>query len=128
MVKRALAVKGPKFLQVHAVCPLGWKTDPAKTIDMAKLAFETGLYPLYEIIKGETKAHKAPKEWKPVEDYLKPQGRFRHLFRATSGDAQIVRIQALAAGNIRKYYGDDAVPAFAKEAEAKFAEMVKATA
>jgi len=128
MVKRALAIKGPKFLQVHSVCPLGWKSDPAKTIDMAKLAFETGLYPLYEIIRGELKARRAPKEWQPVEAYLKPQGRFRHLFRATNGDMQIVRIQALAAGNIRKYYGDDAVPAFAKEAEAKFAESAKATA
>jgi pyruvate ferredoxin oxidoreductase beta subunit len=128
MVKRAMAIKGPKFLQIHAVCPLGWKSDPAKTIDMAKLAFETGLYPLYEIINGVTKPRGAPKAWKPVEDYLKPQGRFRHLFRATDGDAQIVRVQALAAGNIRKFYGDQAVPAFAKDAEAKYAELVKATA
>ena len=128
MVKRALAVKGPKFLQVHATCPLGWKSDPAKSTDMARLAFETGLYPLYEIIQGVTKPHRAPKDgWRPVEEYLKPQGRFRHLFRSADGaTVQLAKIQALAAANIRKFYGDEAVPAFAKEAEAKLAELAKA--
>ena len=128
MVKRAMGIRGPKFLQVHVTCPLGWKTDPAKSIDMARLAFECGLYPLYEIIQGKMTAHRPPKDgWKPVEEYLKPQGRFRHLFRAADAAMQIVRIQALAAANIRKFYGDEAVPPFAKEAEAKFAEAAKAT-
>jgi pyruvate ferredoxin oxidoreductase beta subunit len=126
LVKKALSFKGPKFLQIHATCPLGWKSDPAKSIEMPKLAFETGLYPLYEIINGETKAHRAPKEWKPVEEYLKPQGRFRHLFKAAEGATQLLKIQALAAGNIRKFWGADAVPAFAKDAEAKLAELAKA--
>jgi pyruvate ferredoxin oxidoreductase beta subunit len=129
MVKRAMAIRGPKFLQVHVTCPLGWKSDPAKSAEMARLAFETGVYPLYEIIRGEMKAHRAPKDgWKPVDDYLKPQGRFRHLYRSADGALQLVRIQALAAANIRKYWGDESVPAFAKEAEAKCAEMAKATA
>jgi pyruvate ferredoxin oxidoreductase beta subunit len=129
MVKRAQEIRGPKFLQVHVVCPLGWKTDPAKSAEMARLAFETGLYPLYEIIRGETKPHRPPKEgWKPVEEYLKPQGRFRHLFRATAAAVQITRIQAGAAATIRKYYGDEAVPPFARDAEAKMAEAAKATA
>jgi pyruvate ferredoxin oxidoreductase beta subunit len=129
MTKRILQIRGPKFLQVHVVCPLGWKSDPAKSAEMARLAFETGCYPLYEIIKGETKAHRPPKDgWKPVEEYLKPQGRFRHLFRSADAAMQITRIQALAAANIRKYYGDEAVPQFGKEAEAKLAEAAKATA
>jgi pyruvate ferredoxin oxidoreductase beta subunit len=129
LMKRILAIPGPKFLQMHAVCPLGWKSDPAKSAEMARLAFETGCYPLFEIIRGETKAHRAPKDgWKPVEEYLKPQGRFRHLFRAADAAMQITRIQALAAANIRKFYGDEAVPAFAKEAEVKIAEAAKATA
>lgn len=123
-VKRAMAIKGPKFLQIHSVCPLGWKSDPAKTIEMAKLGFDTCLYPLYEIIDGEMKPHKAPKEWLPVENYLKPQGRFRHLFRAADAASQLVRIQALAAKNIRKFYGDAAVPPFAKDAEAKMVELM----
>jgi pyruvate ferredoxin oxidoreductase beta subunit len=128
LVKRALGIRGPKFLQVHAVCPLGWKSDPAKSAEMARLAFQTGLYPLYEIIRGQLKAHAPPKEWKPVEEYLKPQGRFRHLFRSAQGPAQILRVQALAAANIRKYYGDEAVPDFAKEAEKKVAEAAEASA
>ena len=129
MMKRILQIRGPKFLQVHVVCPLGWKSDPAKSAEMARLAFETGCYPLYEIIRGETKAHRAPKDgWKPVEEYLKPQGRFRHLFRSTDAAIRITRIQAAAAANIRKYYGDEAVPQFARDAEAKLAEAAKATA
>jgi pyruvate ferredoxin oxidoreductase beta subunit len=129
MVKRAMAIRGPKFLQVHAVCPLGWKSDPARSAEMARLAFEVGLYPLYEIIRGELKAHRAPKDgWKPVDEYLKPQGRFRHLYRSADGALQLVRIQALAAANIRKYWGDESVPQFAKDAEAKLADIAKATA
>jgi pyruvate ferredoxin oxidoreductase beta subunit len=131
MIKRILQIRGPKFLQVHVVCPLGWKSDPAKSAEMARLAFETGCYPLYEIIKGEMKAHRPPKDgWKPVEEYLKPQGRFRHLFRKAdeASALQLFRIQALAAANIRKYYGAEAVPQFAREAEAKIAEAAKATA
>jgi len=124
MVKKALSYRGPKYLQVHVVCPLGWRSDPAQTAVLGRLAFETGCYPLYEIIEGETKPHKPPKEgWKPVIEYLKPQGRYRHLFRAEGGEERIVRIQALAAENIRKYYGNDAVPDFAKEAEAKAEEL-----
>ena len=127
MVKRATAIRGPKFLQVHVTCPLGWKSDPAKSAEMARLAFETGVYPLYEIIRGEMKAHRAPKDgWKPVDEYLKPQGRFRHLYRAADGALQLVRIQALAAANIRKYWGDESVPQFARDAEAKVADMAKA--
>jgi pyruvate ferredoxin oxidoreductase beta subunit len=129
MMKRILQIRGPKFLQVHVVCPLGWKSDPAKSAELARMAFECGLYPLYEIIRGETKAHKPPKDgWKPVEEYLKPQGRFRHLFRAANAAMRITGIQAAAAANIRKFYGDEAVPQFAKDAEAKIAEAAKATA
>jgi hypothetical protein len=54
---------------------------------------------------------------------LKPQGRFRHLFRAADGEQQILRIQAQAARNIRKFWGEESVPAFAKEAEQKVADQ-----
>jgi pyruvate ferredoxin oxidoreductase beta subunit len=129
LVKRAMAIRGPKYLQVHSVCPLGWKSDPAKSVEMARLAFETCLYPLYEIINGVTKARRAPKDgWKPAEEYLKPQGRFRHLFRAAEGASQIIRIQAVAAANMRKFWPEVAVPQFALDAEAKVAEMDKVTA
>jgi len=111
MVKRALSLTGPKYLQIHCVCPLGWRSDPAKTAEVGRLAFETGLYPLYEVIEGEVKAKRAPKEgWKPVEEYLKVQGRFRHLFRSEEGKEQIAKIQESANANIRKFYGEDAVP------------------
>ncbi len=118
LVEKALSYRGPKFLQIHCTCPLGWRSDPAQSAELTRLAFETGCYPLYEVIEGDLKPHKAPKEWKPVEAYLKPQGRFRHLFRAAEGEGQVARVQAIAAENIRRYYGDDAVPDFAREAEA----------
>jgi len=129
IVKKALEMRGPRFIQIHCTCPLGWRSEPAQSAEIARLAFETGCYPLYEIIDGQMTPHKAPKDgWKPVEIYLKPQGRFRHLFRAADGVQQIARVQALAAANIRKYYGDEAVPDFAREAEKKVAETAAATA
>jgi len=128
LVKKALSYRGPKFLQVHCCCPLGWKSDPALSAELMRKAFETCLYPLYEVVQGEVKAHRPPKAWLPVEDYLKPQGRFRHLFRSPEGAQRLVAIQALAARNIRKFYTPDAVPDFAKAAEAKLQEMAKASA
>ncbi|MDP6380792.1 MAG: thiamine pyrophosphate-dependent enzyme [Phycisphaerae bacterium] len=116
MVKKALSISGPKFLQIHAVCPLGWRTDPAKTAEVARLAFETGMYPLYEIINDEVKARRAPQDgWKPVEQYLKLQGRFRHLFRSDEGKEHVARIQQYANDNIRRFYGAGAVPEFENE-------------
>jgi pyruvate ferredoxin oxidoreductase beta subunit len=126
LVKKALETRGPKYLQVHAVCPLGWRSDPAQSAVIARLAFETGCYPLYEIIEGEVKPRRPPKEgWKPVIEYLKPQGRFRHLFRSADGEQQVLRIQAQAARNIRKFWGAESVPDFAKEAEQKVAEAAE---
>ncbi len=120
IVKKALETRGPTYIQIHCTCPLGWRSDPAQSAVLTRAAFETGLYPLYEIIEGETKPHREPKDgWMPVEEYLKPQGRFRHLFRAADGEQQIARIQALAAENIRRYWGEDSVPDFAKAAEEK---------
>jgi pyruvate ferredoxin oxidoreductase beta subunit len=79
-VRRAAAVKGPAVIHVLAPCPLGWRFETSETIKLAKLAVQTKYFPLYEVEHGKYKLSlKVPKPV-PLEDFLKPQGRFRHLF------------------------------------------------
>ncbi|MCD4739911.1 pyruvate synthase subunit beta [archaeon] len=78
-IKKALSIKGPKYLHVHCPCPVGWGCDGAKTIKYAKAAVETGLWALYEIEEGKLKLNTKPSELKPAEEYLRGQRRFKHL-------------------------------------------------
>ncbi len=98
-VKKALAIKGPKYIQVHVPCPLGWRHESNKTIDVGKLAVETGLYPLIEYENGQLTARRQITPL-PVEEYLKSQGRFKHLL---NNPEAIKVIQAIADNNIKKY-------------------------
>jgi pyruvate ferredoxin oxidoreductase beta subunit len=102
-VKKALSVSGPKYMQIHVPCPLGWYYDPAQTITVARLAQQTGLYPIYEIENGKLTSVMKIGVIKPVEEYLKIQGRFRHLFQKEGGAEEIKRIQMIADENIRKF-------------------------
>ncbi|MCL6451160.1 MAG: hypothetical protein K6T75_07715 [Acetobacteraceae bacterium] len=78
--QRALNADGPAFLNVLAPCPRGWRTDPAESIEMARLAVETCYWPLFEVVEGKYRITFRPKEKRPLVDWLKPQGRFKHLF------------------------------------------------
>ncbi len=98
-VKKALKIKGPKYLQIHVPCPLGWRHESNLTLEVAKLAVETGLYPLFEYIDGQLVSRKIAKI-KPVEEYLKLQGRFKHLLKDPKG---LKAIQDVADYNIKKY-------------------------
>jgi pyruvate ferredoxin oxidoreductase beta subunit len=87
-VRKGLEVEGPAFLHVFAPCPRGWRSDPAKTIEYSKLAVETCVFPLWEAVDGKYQLSTpsrlielAPQKKKPVTDYLKGQGRYRHLFK-----------------------------------------------
>ena len=80
-VQKALAVKGPAFINVLAPCRLGWQFDPAETIDIMRGAVETCFWPLYEVENGVWRVTHKPREKKPVRGWLEKQGRFRHLFR-----------------------------------------------
>ena len=71
---------GPAFLNILAPCPRGWRYPPEELMNICKLAVETCVWPLYEVIDGEWKLTYEPKKKLPVEDYLKVQGRFRHMF------------------------------------------------
>ncbi|MEM5871484.1 MAG: thiamine pyrophosphate-dependent enzyme [Candidatus Aenigmatarchaeota archaeon] len=71
----------PSFIHILNPCPVGWKFDSSKTIEIGRLAVETGMWILYEIENGEFRITKEILERKPVEEYLKVQGRFAHLFK-----------------------------------------------
>ncbi len=98
-VKKALSIKGPKYLQIHVPCPLGWGSRPELTYQIARLAVQTGLYPLIEYEKGVlTGVFKITP--KPVEEYLKLQRRFRHV---VNNPDELAKIQEIANSNIKKY-------------------------
>lgn len=94
-VKKALETRGPTFLNVYNTCVPGWRTDPAASIKISKLGVETGATPLFEIIDGKHVLNMPadPANLKPVEDYLKLQGRFRHLFKPERNDEAIAHIE-----------------------------------
>ncbi len=98
-VKKAISIKGPKYIQIHVPCPLGWRHEPILTFQVGKLVVETGLFPLIEYENGVLAGCKQiiPK---PVEEYLKVQARFKHLL---NNPGQIQQIQEIADNNIRKY-------------------------
>ncbi|MFH0749029.1 MAG: thiamine pyrophosphate-dependent enzyme [Candidatus Bathyarchaeota archaeon] len=80
-VRKAIEVEGPAVVHVLAPCPLGWGTESSQTIRIAKLAVQTTVFPIYEVVKGTYKlSMKAPNPV-PLEEYLKIQRRFRHLLR-----------------------------------------------
>jgi pyruvate ferredoxin oxidoreductase beta subunit len=102
-VQKGVSVRGPAYLQIHAPCNVGWGFDSAKTIEIARLAVETGLWMMYEIVDGElVNVMKVPRQ-QPVEEYLKQQRRFAHLFKMPGGEAQIKLIQDYANYNLEHY-------------------------
>jgi len=79
--RKGVAVKGPAFLNVLSSCNRGWRHPSDQTLEVSRMATETCYWPLFEVENGEWKLNYKPKEKLPVEDWLKMQGRFRHLFR-----------------------------------------------
>ncbi len=78
-IQKAKEIPGPKFIHIYAPCPTGWRSDPSNTIELCRLAVDSCVFPLYEIENGKYNIYKKPKKKIPVRDYLKLQGRFRHL-------------------------------------------------
>ena len=102
-VKKALSIEGPKYIHVLVPCPLGWGHPGDLTIQISRLAKDTGLFPIFEIIDGKvTNARKIPVKM-PVEEYLKPQGRFRHLFKKGVPTEEVAEIQQIANQNIERF-------------------------
>ena len=97
-VQAAVAVEGPAFINVLSPCPRGWRYPPEQTIQMCKLAVDTCVWPLFEIVDGRLKITVKPREKKPVEEWLKSQGRFKHLF-TPKNQHMIQEIQAQVDAN-----------------------------
>ncbi len=87
-VKKALATKGPCYIHVHAPCTPGWGIDNEKTIEVARLAVDTGMWILYEANDGESRITYKPTQQVPVKEYLQMQKRFRHLKDDTIAEIQ----------------------------------------
>ncbi len=77
--RRALDTVGPTYLHVLSPCPTGWRHAIDMAIEMGRLAVETGVFPLYEVVDGKLTLNIKMDQRKPVIEYMKPQGRFRHL-------------------------------------------------
>jgi pyruvate ferredoxin oxidoreductase beta subunit len=91
--EKAKPFKGPKLFLAFAPCPTGWGYDPAKTWEYARLGVECGVFPLKEVVDGEVTHTYVKRTWRPVEEYLQGQGRFRHLFEPVRQEAVIRSIQ-----------------------------------
>ncbi|NOZ24105.1 MAG: pyruvate ferredoxin oxidoreductase [Planctomycetes bacterium] len=79
-VEKALSIKGPKFIVALSSCHVGWRFEMQDAIKMCELAVKTCFWPLYEYEYGKLKINYKPKEKLPITDWIKPQGRFKHLF------------------------------------------------
>jgi pyruvate ferredoxin oxidoreductase beta subunit len=93
--KKAEHYKGPKLFISLSPCPPGWTADPAHSARLAKLAVDTGLWALKESINGDVRHTVIPRKFKPVEEYLKEQGRFAHLFKPVKQEDVLKEIQEI---------------------------------
>ena len=78
-IRRAAAIHGPAYLHVYAPCPTGWRLKPELAVEIGKLATNTRIFPLYEVIDGRYVLNRKVDNPKPIEEYIKLQGRFKHL-------------------------------------------------
>lgn len=102
-VDKAMQYHGARYIHVLVPCPLGWGTASNITVRLARLATQTGLFPVYEAEHGEVTSVMKIRRPAPVEEYLRPQRRFAHLFKKGADPSVIERIQARADRNIQRY-------------------------
>lgn len=102
-VEKAIPIRGARYIHIHVPCPLGWGSEPHDTMKVARLAVESGLFPLFEAEFGEVTERSLIRHKQPAEEYLKLQKRFAHLFRPKRDEERIAAIQAIADRNIRRF-------------------------
>ena len=110
-VERAMELRGPRYLHVFVPCPLGWGAASKDTVRIARLAKETGLFPVFEAEHGDVVSVSKIRQQVPVEEYLRLQRRFAHLFGDPPRTDVIDRLQAIADRNIRRFGLLEEVPA-----------------
>jgi pyruvate ferredoxin oxidoreductase beta subunit len=92
-IEKAKSLKGPRLILALAPCPPGWEYDPQDSVEIGRLAVKTGVWPLKEYVDGQVVHTHIPHPRLPVEEYLKKQGRFRHLFEPARNEALLTEIQ-----------------------------------
>ncbi len=102
-VTRAMAVRGARYLHVLVPCPLGWGSASRDTVRLARLAKESGLFPVFEAEYGEVTSVSKIRRQVPVEEYLQPQKRYAHLFGDPGRPDVVAHLQAIAERNIQRY-------------------------
>ncbi len=103
-IERAAHMKGPRLIHALAPCPTGWDYDPKDTVEIGRLAVRSGVWPLKEYVDGRTVHTRVPHPRTPVEEYLRTQGRFAHLFAPQRDEALLAQIQ----GKVDAYWADAA--------------------
>jgi len=108
-VKKAMGMRGARYIHIFVPCPLGWGSASQDTIKLARLAKETGMFPVFEAEGGEVTQVSKIRQKLPVEEYLRPQRRFAHLFGKNARLEVLERFQHIADQNIHKFglLGDD---------------------
>ena len=102
-VARAMEFRGARYLHVLVPCPLGWGSQSCDTVKIARLATQSGLFPVFEAERGEVVSSTPIRQRVQVEEYLKLQGRYSHLFSPKRRDDVIDKLQAAADRNIKRY-------------------------
>ncbi len=103
-VTTAMDIRGARYIHIMVPCPLGWGSAADATIHVARMAVESGLFPLFEAEHGRVTRSKKIRRRVPVEDYLRPQRRFAHLFKKGQEDTErIARLQRMADANIERF-------------------------
>jgi pyruvate ferredoxin oxidoreductase beta subunit len=102
-VQRAMSIRGARYVHILVTCPLGWGSEPCDSIRIARLATETGIFPVFEGAHGDITNVTKIRRPRPVEEYLQLQRRFAHLFSPERREDVIARIQARADRNIERF-------------------------
>ncbi len=102
-VEHAMTLRGARYIHILVTCPLGWGSASGDSIELARSATETGYFPVFEGAYGEVTNATKIRRVRPIEDYLKPQKRYAHLFSPVRRDDVIARLQARADRNIARF-------------------------
>ena len=102
-VQHAMTLRGPRYIHILVTCPLGWGTASSDSIAIARLATETGFFPVFEGADGSITSVTKIRHRRPIVDYLRPQRRYNHLFSPALRSQDIARLQARADRNIERF-------------------------
>ncbi len=103
-VTKAMGIRGARYIQINVPCPLGWGAASQDTIKLARLAIETGLFPIFEAEHGRVTHVRKIRRKIPILEYLKLQRRFAHLIKGGELDPRVARLQAIADRHVEDYH------------------------